>query len=135
MYYVINCEVTSCNSHIAQDKTNQTMKFDQLIEFNNRNFFLENCTKKVVEKLVLNPFLRNRYWQYLCINNLKCYTVCFYRVFKSRTTKTSLPFTSYKTFPKITNLKLILELNLELISLSCFVNGFLKKKISHVLFY
>ena len=59
IYDVINCEATNCNFHIAQDKSNQTMKFDQLTEFNNRNFFLENCTKKVVEKLVLNPFLRN----------------------------------------------------------------------------
>ena len=35
------------------------MKFGQLIESNMRNIFLENHAQNVVEKLVLDPFLKN----------------------------------------------------------------------------
>ena len=32
----------------------------------------------MVEKLFLDPFLKNQNWVYLWINSLKFYTVCFY---------------------------------------------------------
>ena len=36
------------------------MKFGHLIEFKMRNIFLENYTQNVVEKLVPDPFLKNK---------------------------------------------------------------------------
>ena len=42
-------------------KSNQTMKFGQLIEYNMKNiFFLKSHTKNVVEKLLPDPFLKNQ---------------------------------------------------------------------------
>ena len=46
------------------------MKFGQLIEYNMRNTFLKNHTQNVVEKLVLDPFLKNLNWAYLWINKV-----------------------------------------------------------------
>ena len=54
------------------------MKFGQLIEYNIRNIFLKNHAQNVVEKLVPDPFLDNENWEYLWMNSLKFYTVCFY---------------------------------------------------------
>ena len=39
-------------------------------------FFLKDHTQNVVEKLVLDPFIKNQNWEYLWTNNLKCYKVC-----------------------------------------------------------
>ena len=53
---------TNFNTHIAQifrSKSNQTMKFGQLIECNIRNIFPKNHTQNVVEKLASDPFLKN----------------------------------------------------------------------------
>ena len=36
--------------NISRSKTNQTIKFSQLIECNMKNFFLKNHTRDVVEK-------------------------------------------------------------------------------------
>ena len=41
--------------NISRTKGNQTMKSGQLIEYE-KNFFLENHTKNVVEKLFPDPF-------------------------------------------------------------------------------
>ena len=41
--------------NISRNKGNQTMKSGQLIEYE-KNFFLENHTKNVVEKLFPDPF-------------------------------------------------------------------------------
>ena len=41
--------------NISRNKGNQTMKSGQLIEYE-KNFFLENHTKNVVEKLLPDPF-------------------------------------------------------------------------------
>ena len=35
-----------CNRHIAQYKGNQTMKLAQLLEYNNRNIFLQQIYRK-----------------------------------------------------------------------------------------
>ena len=41
-------------------------------------FSLKNRTQNVLEKLVPDPFLKNKNWAYLWINSWKFYTVCFY---------------------------------------------------------
>ena len=51
--------------NIWRSKDNQTIKFDQLIEYNMRNIFLENYTQNAVEKLVLDPFIKNKNRTYL----------------------------------------------------------------------
>ena len=41
IYDVKTWETNNCNTHIAQYKSNQTIKFGQLIGYNRRNSFLE----------------------------------------------------------------------------------------------
>ena len=43
--------------NISKSKGNQTMKFDQLIEYNMRNIFLEKSYTQNVVKLVPDPFI------------------------------------------------------------------------------
>ena len=57
--------------NISRSKGNQAMKFGQLKECNMRNIFLERSCTKRVEKLFLDPFLKNRNYAYLWINSLK----------------------------------------------------------------
>ena len=50
------------------------MKFGQLTECNKVNTFYEkSCTHCVWEKLVPDPFLKNKNREYLWINSGKCY--------------------------------------------------------------
>ena len=44
---------------ISRGKSNQTMKFGQLIECNMRNMFLKHHAQNMVDKLVADPFLKN----------------------------------------------------------------------------
>ena len=44
--------------NISRSKGNQTMKFNQLTEYNMKNIFLKNYTKSVAEKLFPDPFLK-----------------------------------------------------------------------------
>ena len=47
--------------NISRSKSNQTMKFSQLIEFNMRNiFFKKNRAQSVVEKLFPDIFQKNQ---------------------------------------------------------------------------
>ena len=46
--------------NILKSKSNQTMKFGQLIEYNKRNIFLEKSCTIVVKKLFLGTFLKNQ---------------------------------------------------------------------------
>ena len=47
--------------NISRSKGHQTMKFGQLIEYNMRNFFLENLyTQNVVENPLPDPLLKNQ---------------------------------------------------------------------------
>ena len=46
---------------ISRSKVNQPVKLGQVIKYNMRNMFLEQSYAKCVEKLVLDPFLKNRY--------------------------------------------------------------------------
>ena len=47
------------------------MKFDQLMEYNTKNIFVENRTQMVLEKLFPDPYLKNHNWSYLWINSVK----------------------------------------------------------------
>ena len=53
------------------------MKFGQLIEYNLGNIFLKNNIRKMVEKLVPDPFVKHQNLAYIYINSLKFYTVSF----------------------------------------------------------
>ena len=47
--------------NISQSKGNQTMKFAQLIEYNNKNIFLQKLCKNEAGKLVPEPlFLKKK---------------------------------------------------------------------------
>ena len=46
-------------SNISKGKRNQTMKFDQLIEYNMRNIFLEKSYTKCGGKTIPRPFSKN----------------------------------------------------------------------------
>ena len=47
-------------SNISRSKHNQTMKFDQLIEDEMRNTFLEKIYKNVAEKVSPDIFIKNQ---------------------------------------------------------------------------
>ena len=44
-------------SNISRSKGNQTMKFDQLIEYKNRNIFFKNHAQNEAASIVSNLFL------------------------------------------------------------------------------
>ena len=54
------------------------MKFDQLIECNLRNIFLEKLNTKYRTETSPRPISEKKSWAYLSINTLKLYTICFY---------------------------------------------------------
>ena len=62
---------------ISRNKGNRTIKFGELIEYNNRNIFLENHTQDMAEKLVPD----------LCMKNQNLAHLCFYCMSKSRSIK------------------------------------------------
>ena len=87
IYDVTDWETNNCKAGIAQyleKKGNRTMKFGQFIECNMRNIFLEKSYTKCGGKASPDSFIKN---QNLWINSLKCYKVCFYFMFNSRSTK------------------------------------------------
>ena len=45
---------------ISRSKGNQTIKFGKPIEYNTSNFLLQKSNKNVLEKLLPEPFLKNR---------------------------------------------------------------------------
>ena len=47
-------------TNISRCKGNQGIKFGQLIEYNMRNIFLKKPHTNVVEKLIPDPFLKNK---------------------------------------------------------------------------
>ena len=44
--------------NISRGKHNEIMKFDQLMEYNTKNIFVENRTQMVLEKLFPDPYLK-----------------------------------------------------------------------------
>ena len=97
-------------TNISWSKSNQTMKFDQVIEYNMRNTFLERSYTKCreIEKLLPHLFLKSQIWAYLWINSLKFFKACFYCMFLQlvftwnilKQSYKPLAFTSSKTFLK-----------------------------------
>ena len=65
------CDILKC-------KTNQKMKFGQLIEFNMRSIFIQKSCTKYTGNTIARPFLKSRTWVYLWIKSLNFYTVYFY---------------------------------------------------------
>ena len=53
------------------------MKFDQLIEYNMRNIFVEKSYSKCAREIIprplskIEPYLKNQNWAYLWINSAK----------------------------------------------------------------
>ena len=102
---------------ISRCKSNQTIKFGQLIECNIRNIFLEKSyTEKivnVVEKLFQDPFLKDQNWAYLWINSLNFCTVCFYCMLSwglSKYIETKLQTTCFASYKSLLKTKRGLEL-------------------------
>ena len=50
----------SITIHILSNISRSKIKFGQLIEYNMRHIFLKNHTQNMVEKLLPDPFLKNR---------------------------------------------------------------------------
>ena len=63
IYEVTIWETNNYNTtllNISRSKGNQTMKFDQLIEYKMRNNFIKKSLQNVVEKLVPDSFRNDR---------------------------------------------------------------------------
>ena len=87
IYDVTNWRTNNLLLNISRSKGNEAMNFGRLIENKMINIFLKNNTHNMMEKLVLDPFMKNQNRAYLRISSLKCYEVCFYCMSKSRTIK------------------------------------------------
>ena len=109
--------------NISKSKGNQTMKFGQIVKYIVQIFFSKKHTQHLVEKLVLDSFLKNQNWAYLWINSLNFYTVCFYCRSKSRTTKIFLPHFNFYLIQSFFKTKR----GLKLFSLPHFLYEFWKK--------
>ena len=64
--------------NISRSKSNQTLKFGQLLEHNTRNIFLEKSYTKFGVKISPRLSSEKPHWAYTLFNSLKFYTVCFY---------------------------------------------------------
>ena len=96
------------------------MKFGQLIEYNLRNIFLEKSYKECGGEASPRPFYKkNQNWAYVQVK-------IYQNILKLRSW--ALAFTLYKTFLKIKN-----ESRTSL--RTSFSAWFLKKNISHAIFY
>ena len=67
--------------NISRNKDYQTIKFGKLI-------FVQKSYTDLVEKVVLDRFLKNQNSADLWINSLKFYTACFFCMSKSKIIKT-----------------------------------------------
>ena len=47
------------------------MKFNQLIQYNMRNIFIEKSFTKCAEEIIPRLYLKNQNWAYLWINSVK----------------------------------------------------------------
>ena len=64
-------------SNISRSKENQTMKFDQLIEYNMKNIFLEKSSTKCGGKTIPRHFSKKSKLSMSLDQSLKFYKVCF----------------------------------------------------------
>ena len=78
---------TNILPNISRSKDNLTMKLGQIIEYNMRYNFIKQSYTKCGGETSLRDFSKNRNSAYLSIKHLKFYTVYFYCMSKSRTTK------------------------------------------------
>ena len=62
--------------YISRITENQTMKFDQLIEYNIRSIFVGPSYPKCDGEAIPRPLSKNKHLAYLWINSLKFYS-CF----------------------------------------------------------
>ena len=56
----IGKKINIIHEHLKLSKPNQTMTFGQLIEYNTRNTFFGKSYTNAVEKLVLDPSIKNQ---------------------------------------------------------------------------
>ena len=56
IFDVTNWEANNCNTEISRSKYNHTMKFDQLIEYNMKDVFLEKSYTKCGGETIPRPF-------------------------------------------------------------------------------
>ena len=56
----IGKKINIIHVHLKLSKPNQTMTFGQLIEYNTRNTFFGKSYTNAVEKLVLDPSIKNQ---------------------------------------------------------------------------
>ena len=57
--------------NISRSKSNQAMKFGQLIEYNMRNISVEKSYTKCAGETIPRPLSKNQNWAYLWINSVK----------------------------------------------------------------
>ena len=119
-------------SNISRSKSNQSMKFGQLIEHKLRNIcFCKIMQRNVLENLLLDPFPKIQIWTYFLVNSPKVYTVYFFWMPSwglSNYMKTELLLPHVKLFKK-------LKRSLKLVFWPHFLHIFLKKSISIIIFY
>ena len=120
-------------TNILRSKGNQAMKFGQLTEYSMRNIFLEESYTKCGKETIPRLFLKNQNWLYLWINILRFYIFRFnclpsWGLSKVIETADHLLLPHIKLFKKT-------KRGLELVSLLHFLEWFLKKNISVVMFY
>ena len=122
---------------ISRSKSNQTMKFGQLIEYKMRNTFLEKLYTICGEKLCPQTlFLKNLNWAYLWIITLKFVTFfsdCMPNWGLSKYIETKLQ--KFRFYHKQSFFFLKKKKILELLSQPHFQHDIFKKYISLVTFY
>ena len=114
--------------NFSRKKDNQAMKFGHLKEYNMTNIFFEKSYAKC-QKLVSDTFVKNQNWAYLWINSLKCFTV-FLLYVKQR----CWPLALILCLWPYVNLSKNKNRSETRLSASSSV-WFLKKNISHIVFY
>ena len=73
--------------NISRSKANQTTKFDQLIEYNTRNIFLEKSYTKYVGEASPKPFYKKSTLSRSLDQQSEMLNICFYCISKSMTNK------------------------------------------------
>ena len=103
IYDLIDWEKYNYNTYIlaniSRSEVNQTAKVGPL-----KGCFFETYTQQVLEKLLPDLFLKTQNWAYPLSSSLKYYTVCFYRMPRSRLLK----YIEFKVLTRCFNLAWVL---------------------------
>ena len=120
--------------NISRSKSNQTIIFGQLVDYNMRIIFLEKSYTNLVDKLVSDLFLKNQNWAYLWIIILRFDTVTFIACSSRGSAKFIETSAVHLVLP---HMKLFWKTKrgLELVCFASFLAWFSKKNSLHVLFY